>query len=286
MGGEGGNLGYAGPGVTIRPSFIIQFDFFQNAIDQDPNSNHVGINLNGSKISEITENPDFDMDNIDNPFTVWIDYEGETDLLEVFLSETTEKPSTPLLQYENESIDLFNILGSEAYIGFTGAQSSGTLANIDLLNWEFSAGLPHIYRFQSNQIPGTYLFVAEEERQNIRQNFGNDFIEEGIAFKAAFQPGDDLISLNRFQNSNVPGTYLYAGEAESQNIRQNFPNFIEEGIAFYVYGAGTGEATPFFRFQNSEVPGTYLYAAGLEADTIRANFPKFIEEGIAFEAII
>ncbi|MGK7898600.1 MAG: hypothetical protein AB4372_34535 [Xenococcus sp. (in: cyanobacteria)] len=106
------------------------------------------------------------------------------------------------------------------------------------------------------------------------------------AFKAAFQPGDNLISLNRFQNSNVPGTYLYAGEAESQNIRQNFPNFIEEGIAFYVYGVGAGEATQFIRFQNSDVPGTYLYAAGAEADSIRANFPQFIEEGIAFEAII
>ncbi|MGK7896282.1 MAG: M10 family metallopeptidase [Xenococcus sp. (in: cyanobacteria)] len=142
-----------------------------------------------------------------------------------------------------------------------------------------------ILRLQNSQIPGTYLFVGQEEGQSICGNFSY-FIEEGIAFNVAIQPGDDLISLNRFHNSDLPGTYLYAGEAESQNIRANFSNFIEEGIAFYVYGVGAGIETPFFRFQNSLVPGTYLYATGTEADYIRANFPHFIEEGIAFEARI
>ena len=42
------------------------------------------------------------------------------------------------------------------------------------------------------------------------------------------------ISLHRFQNSTRSGTYLYAGEPESQKIRLNFPNFIEEKIAFNV----------------------------------------------------
>ena len=142
-----------------------------------------------------------------------------------------------------------------------------------------------ILRLQNSTIPGTYLFVGEEEGQSICDNSPH-FIEEGIAFNAAMQPGADLLSLNRFQNSKVPGTYLYAGEAESNNIRANFPHFIEEGIAFYVYGVGASVETPFFRFQNSLVPGTYLYATGTEADHIRANFPNFIEEGIAFKARI
>ena len=289
LGQDGGNIGYGG-NFRIDPSLVIQFDFFQNGIDQDPNNNHVGINLDGNNISEVTASPDFDMDNTDNPFTVWIDYEGESNLIEVFLSETTEKPSTPVLQYEDEELDLSNLLGNEAYIGFSAGQSSGTLTNIDILNWEFSSDFVepthvNIYRFQSNERPGTYLFVGEEERQSINTNFANSFVEEGIAFQAAVQPGDDLIGLNRFQNGNVPGTYLYAGEEESQDIRVNFPNFIEEGIAFYVYGSGAGE-NQFFRFQNSSVPGTYLYATGSEAENIRANFPNFIEEGIAFEAKI
>ena len=146
-----------------------------------------------------------------------------------------------------------------------------------------------IYRFQSNITPGTYLFVGNEERQNINQNFANSFTEEGIAFNAAVEPNDELIPLFRFQNTQRPGTYLFAGEAERNSINadSNLSNaFSEEGIAFYIYGVGAGQATPFSRFQNSLVPGTYLYATGAEADNIRTNFSNFIEEGIAFEARI
>ena len=146
-----------------------------------------------------------------------------------------------------------------------------------------------IYRFQSNVTPGTYLFVGNEERQNINQNFANDFTEEGIAFNAAVESNDELIPLFRFQSTQRPGTYLFAGEAERNSINAD-PNlsnaFTEEGISFYVYGAGAGVETPFSRFQNSLVPGTYLYAAGAEAVNIRANFTNFIEEGTAFEARI
>ncbi|MGK7893355.1 MAG: pre-peptidase C-terminal domain-containing protein [Xenococcus sp. (in: cyanobacteria)] len=142
-----------------------------------------------------------------------------------------------------------------------------------------------ITRFQNSGRPGTYLFAAPEESQGVRDNFPN-FIEEGIAFKVATEPGDSLIRLNRFQNRDVPGTYLYAGEAESQGIRANFPNFIEEGIAFYVYDGGADIGEDFYRFQNLDVPGTYIFVAGEERLNILANFPNFEEEGIAFEVEI
>ena len=88
--------------------------------------------------------------------------------------------------------------------------------------------------------------------------------------------------INRFQNSDFPGTYLYAGEAESQTIRQNFPNFIEEGQAFKVAVDPADDLISLNRFQNLDVPGTYLYAGEAESQTIRQNFPNFIDEGIAF----
>ncbi len=86
----------------------------------------------------------------------------------------------------------------------------------------------------------------------------------------------------RFQNSDLPGTYLFAGEAESQGIRANFPNFIEEGQAFKVAVEEGDDLIRINRFQNSNVPGTYLYAGEAESQGIRANFPNFIEEGVAF----
>ena len=162
------------------------------------------------------------------------------------------------------------------------AQSSGGPIPEDPLNTP-------VYRFQSTITPSTYLYVREEERQNIKQNFADSFTEEGIAFNAAIEPDDELIALYRFQNTQRPGTYLFVGEGERNNIISN-PNlsntFNEEGIAFYVYSAGAGEETPFVRFQNSLIPGTYIYAAGLEADIIRNTFTNFSEEGIAFEARI
>lgn len=93
--------------------------------------------------------------------------------------------------------------------------------------------------------------------------------------------GDPLF---RFQNSNLPGTYLFAGEGERENIRANFPNFIEEGFAFNVSLEAGDDLIRFNRFQNSLVPGTYLYATDVESANIRANFPNFIEEGTAFYA--
>ena len=144
-----------------------------------------------------------------------------------------------------------------------------------------------IYRFQSNSMPGTYLFVGEEERLNIYQNFANSFTEEGIGFYATTAPSDGLVPLYRFQSKAVPGTYLFTGEEEKQSINENFSEtFNYEGIAFYVHPMGSGEETTYARFQNSLVPGTYLYATGAEADNIRLNYTNFLEEGGAFEARI
>ncbi len=69
----------------------------------------------------------------------------------------------------------------------------------------------------------------------------------------------DLL-INRFQNTARRGTYLFAGEQESANIRRNFRNFAEEGAAFRVFSQPGDDLTRINRFQNRNVPGTYLYA--------------------------
>lgn len=183
-----------------------------------------------------------------------------------------------------------------------------------------------LYRFQNQDLPGTYLFVGEEERQNILSNFRN-FKEEGLAFKTASQANgdtiatgeanitikatnllgesarqsfkvnvtgdvpenenqDQLIRFNRFQNRDIPGTYLYAAEEESRSIRQNYTNFIEEGIAFYTYGADANLGQDIYRFQNTSQPGTYLFVGEEEKNSILANYPQFVLEGVAFEVAV
>ncbi|BAQ61980.1 alkaline phosphatase [Geminocystis sp. NIES-3708] len=86
----------------------------------------------------------------------------------------------------------------------------------------------------------------------------------------------------RFQNLDKPSTYLYAGEEESINIRNNFPNFQEEGKAFKVAKESDDDLIVMNRFQNRDIVGTYLYAGEEESINIRNNFPNFQEEGKAF----
>lgn len=95
---------------------------------------------------------------------------------------------------------------------------------------------------------------------------------------------DSLLNqpLFRFQNEEQTGTYLYAGEEESQNIRRNYPQFNEEGFAFFVGMTADDDLMPMYRFQNDDVPGTYLYAGEEESQTIRDKYDNFREEGLAF----
>jgi len=99
---------------------------------------------------------------------------------------------------------------------------------------EAAEGFVPIFRFQSVNTPGTFLFVEEAERQSVNANFSADFTEEGLAFFVL--PASSVIgeTFFRFQNSDRPGTFLFAGEQESISIRANFPQFIEEGAAFNV----------------------------------------------------
>lgn len=86
----------------------------------------------------------------------------------------------------------------------------------------------------------------------------------------------------RFQNTSLPGTYLFAGEAERQSIKRNNPNFVEEGFAFSVAVKPGDDLIPIYRFQNTAVAGTYLYVGEEERQAIKRNNPNFVEEGRAF----
>jgi|GEM_PF-6407509 len=145
----------------------------------------------------------------------------------------------PFSRFQNS-----NVPGTYLYAG--GAEANNIRANFPSFVEEgiaFNAaivpsdGLIPLFRFQSNQLPGTYLFVGEEERNSINAdpNFSSSFTEEGIAFHVYGAGTNQATPLSRFQNLNVPGTYLYAGGFEAANIRANFSNsFIDEGIAFEV----------------------------------------------------
>ena len=92
-----------------------------------------------------------------------------------------------------------------------------------------------LYRFQSINNPGRYLYVGEEERASINTNFSESFREEGLAFYVYGVGAGEATEFTRFRNLNAPDTYIYATGAEAESIRTNFVNtFEEEGDAFEV----------------------------------------------------
>ncbi|MGK7899109.1 MAG: peptidylprolyl isomerase [Xenococcus sp. (in: cyanobacteria)] len=108
---------------------------------------------------------------------------------------------------------------------------------------------------------------------------------EESTFSVSVEEFDGTANFIRFQNSAVPGTYLYATGAEAQNIRNNFPGFVEEGVAFNAAIEPKDELFPFYRFQSNQRPGTYLFVGeeernGINGDPNLAN--AFTEEGVAF----
>jgi len=139
LGEPGGSLGYddnqtTASGKAINDSVAIEFDTYQGP--GDPNANHVGLLINGDAVNHLdAASPAFDL-NGGASITAWIDYDGASDLLEVYLSNTGTKPGAALI---SETFDLASVLGGSAHAGFTGA--TGGLANVqDIESWTFEAG--------------------------------------------------------------------------------------------------------------------------------------------------
>lgn len=185
----------------------------------------------------------------------------------------------PVDQFGNSRINDGRVDIGSVESGFSNLTLGKVLSESDsLLNQT-------ITRFRSSLVSGTYLYTTNGESNNVRGSFAGSFVEEGEAFKVATQPADGLIAINRFHNTSVPGTYLFATEAESNSIRQNFTNFVEEGIAFYVYGADSNRGEDIYRFHNLAQPGTYLFVGEQEKNNIINNpsLRNFVLEGVAFE---
>lgn len=130
LGGIGGSLGYGG----ITNSIAIEFDTFNNGA-MELNSNHLSILSNGNTNNPLASvNAPFDL-NSGNPLTAWVNYNGTTNLLQVYLSNTNVQPADAVL---STNIDLAGALGNQAFIGFT-ASTGGLVNSHEILNWSFNS---------------------------------------------------------------------------------------------------------------------------------------------------
>jgi hypothetical protein len=128
IGGGGGGIGYLGIGQSAG----VEFDTWNNGSGVgDPDSNHVGVDTNGSVNSLVTQgvSPNFDDGNI---WYAWVDYDGTT--LDIRANQTGIRPVATLL---STSLDIPLLLGgSTAFVGFTSG-TGADYGNHDILSWEY-----------------------------------------------------------------------------------------------------------------------------------------------------
>ena len=143
IGGTGSAIGYGG----IQNSIGIEFDTFENhgydstnGIDglDDPNDNHLGINVDGDPRSKVT----LDLDNIEIDLAdkeekyAWIDYDGSKSNLEVRISNSKTRPDKAALEYK---INISQYLNSnDVYAGFTAA-TGDCYEEHDIDSWYFDS---------------------------------------------------------------------------------------------------------------------------------------------------
>ena len=123
----------------------VEFDTVQDFEFGDINDNHVGINLNNlasNKSVKAAFFPDGSTSQQEQQdlnlksgevIQAWVDYDSSRNQLEVRLSQTSSKPSSPILSYQ---VDLSPILKDSMYVGFSS--STGLLASSHyILGWSF-----------------------------------------------------------------------------------------------------------------------------------------------------
>ncbi|CAL4927562.1 unnamed protein product [Urochloa decumbens] len=129
--------------------FGVELDTIRSTEFNDPNDNHVGIDVNSLTSAAVTPAGYYDdgaggaFRNLSlisaKPMQVWVDYDGESTQINVFLAPfKTPKPSKPLVSAKQ---NLSDVLVDPAYVGFSSA--TGTVKSLHyVLGWSFAMDAP------------------------------------------------------------------------------------------------------------------------------------------------
>ncbi|KAL7249068.1 hypothetical protein ACSBR1_011267 [Camellia fascicularis] len=135
LGNQGRHLRLVNSSQLTKNKFVaVEFDTRLDSQFNDPNDNHVGLDIE-SLVSIKTADPksiDIDLKS-GNSITAWIDYKNDHRKLNVFLSYSNLKPEMPLLSVE---IDLSHYLKEFMFVGFSASTEGSTELHL-IENWRF-----------------------------------------------------------------------------------------------------------------------------------------------------
>jgi hypothetical protein len=154
VGSFGGGLGYDG----IDQSVAVEFDTYKNSDRGDVDASHVGVDTNGSLVSIVKTSVNPPMDDY-RLLYAWVDYNGDTKLLEIRVSST---PTRPDRVTTSTTIDIPKIIGSKnAFIGFTAATGESWNAH-EILSFSFTNRFkPYSYTLSLSANPDTIIAFGD-----------------------------------------------------------------------------------------------------------------------------
>lgn len=132
LGAAGQGLGYVGLAPSVAVVFRGRDPSFIGAISGGVDPADLAVPFNPPGATSFAEGAFYET----NQFA-WIDYTPGS--LTVYLATNAVKPVSPVM---SASVNLFNTLGTQAYVGFS-AGNGGAYGSQDILNWSFmSAPVP------------------------------------------------------------------------------------------------------------------------------------------------
>ena len=147
LGRAGGYLGYD----TISKSLAIEFDTYRNA--GDASANGIAVVVNGQTRNAIAETESPLVLNNDQLYFAWVDYDGGTDSLSVYLSQTDSKPAAAILETQ---VALDQVVGDSAFVGFSAGNFDQPNYHHVLL-WSFATDAP-----PAGNSPGEFSLASSQ----------------------------------------------------------------------------------------------------------------------------
>ncbi|NND96321.1 MAG: hypothetical protein HKN47_03205, partial [Pirellulaceae bacterium] len=134
LGRGGSGLGYDGIGNSIA----IELDTWKNG--WDVYSDEVGVVASGDIKNQLAQAQSPVNLNSGDVYHAWVDYDGSSDTLSVYVSQDSTKPSTPVVQ---TNVALESFVGDQFFAGFTASNWDRPNAH-RILSWSLNLETPDV----------------------------------------------------------------------------------------------------------------------------------------------